>query len=202
MIDPFYNHQVYCQKSKYLSGGDEEEYVSSLKNIVEDADNPLAAYLLSRYYRDAKHLDLKYSKQLSQNAYISFMEKVALCPEGGEIALVILSDEKEYDGAFYMCDIIHDVLDAYDVKSSILIVNPNSDFDMEFNDYRRVVLFWSDVCLDYKDDFVDTVKNLRDKVLIALNSFGSSALPEELRNFEIFDNNNTDITKICRTLLS
>ena len=116
--------------------------------------------------------------------------------------MVILTDETEYDGAFYMCDIIHDVLDAYDVKSSILIVNPNSDYDRSFNEYRRIVLFWSDVCLEYSEDFVETIKVLGDKVLIALNSFGGSALPESLRNYEIFDNNNTDITKMCRTLLS
>ena len=202
MIDPFYNHQVYCQKSRYLSGGDEEAYVTALQNIVDNTDNPLAAHLLSRYYRDAKHLDLKYSNQLSQNAYLSFMKKVALCPEGGEIALVILSDKKEYDGAFYMCDIVHDVLDAYDVKSSILIVDPNSDYNKDLTAYRRIVLFWSDVCLEYKNDFVETIRTLGNKVLIALNSFGSSVLPESLRNYEIFDNNNTDITKICRTLLS
>ena len=124
MIEQFYNHKVYCHKSRYLSGGDESEYVADLQNLVDDVDNPLAAYLLSRYYRDAAHLDLSYSRRLCENAYKSFMEKAALCPEGGEIALVILSEEREYDGAFYMCDIVHDVLDAYEVISSIIITDP------------------------------------------------------------------------------
>ena len=202
MQDDFYNYEVYCLKSKFINGGDAKAYIEGLQRLIDEKKNPLASYLLSRHFRDVKHLDLSFSRKLARTAYESFTQKVKNSAENSEIDLWILTDDVEYDGAFYMCDIIHDVLDAYDVKTKIEILTPDILNTVDFQKQRKIVLFWSDVCIDVPDFFIDALKTNNDKVLIGLNSFGENALSYDIRDCELFENNNTDITKVCRILLS
>lgn len=202
MRDPFYNYEVYCLKSRYINGGDSATYIEGLKNVIETKQNPLAMYLLSRYYRDVRYLDLRLSGELACLAYESFMKKVANSSEDNEISLWILTDDKQYDGAFYMCDIIHDVLDSYAVKTQIKIVTPNDLEDLSFSPQRKTVLFWSDAGIEVPETFITALRENKDKVLIGLNSFGDNALPYDIKECELFENSNLDITKICRVLLS
>ena len=202
MRDSFYNYQVYCLKSKFISDGRVDAYIDGLRQLIEEKQNPLASYLLSRHYRDIKYLDLELSDKLSKDAYGSFSQKVKNSDTDSEIGLWILTDDEEYDGAFYMCDIIHDVLDAYDVKTEIKILTPDMLDKISFEEQRKIVLFWSDVCIDVPEDFIDKLRLNRDKLLIGLNSFGENALSYDIRECELFENNNKDITKICRVLLS
>lgn len=202
MQDDFYNYEVYCLKSKFINGGDAKAYIEGLRCLIDEKMNPLASYLLSRHFRDVKHLDLSLSRKLARTAYESFAQKVENSSDDSEIDLWILTDDVEYDGAFYMCDIIHDVLDAYDVKTKIKILTPDILQNVDFQKQRKIVLFWSDVCIDVPDFFIDNLKMNKDKVLIGLNSFGENALSYDIRDCELFENNNTDITKVCRILLS
>lgn len=202
MRDEFYNYEVYCAKSKFINGGDIKTYIDGLSHLISEKQNPLASYLLSRHYRDVKYLDLGLSRELTRAAYASFKNKVANSAEDSEIGLWILTDDCEYDGAFYMCDVLHDVLDAYNVKTEIKVLNPDQLNEIDFAEQRKIVLFWSDVCIDVPDSFVDRMRLYKDRVLIALNSFGENALSYDIRDFELFENNNMDITKMCRILLS
>lgn len=202
MRDEFYNHEVYCLKSKFLNGGDLNSYMDGLSHLIEFRKNPLASYLLSRYYRDVKHLDLALSRKLTREAYESFKKKVENSADNCEISLWILTDECEYDGAFYMCDVVHDVLDAYDVSTEIRVLTPDMLSEVHFFGQRKIVLFWSDVCIDVPDCFIERLKTEKERLLIALNSFGENALAYDIKDFELFENNNMDITKICRILLS
>lgn len=202
MRDTFYNYEVYCLKSTFINGGDLKTYIDGLLNLIEVKENPLASYLLSRHYRDVKYLDLVLAKKLTRAAYVSFKKKVANSAENSEIGLWILTDSCEYDGAFYMCDIIHDVLDAYDVRTEIKILKPDMLSEFEFAGQRKAVLFWSDVCIDVPDIFIERMRLSKEQVLIALNSFGENALSYDIKAFELFENNNADITKMCRILLS
>lgn len=202
MRDKFYNYEVYCLKSKFLNGGDLNSYIAGLSRLIEARKNPLASYLLSRHYRDVKYLNLVLSRNLARDAYDSFKKKVDNSAENGEIGLWILTDRSEYDGAFYMCDVIHDVLDAYEVSTEIKVLTPNMLTEIDFSSERKVVLFWSDVCIDIPTCFFERIKQENERVLIALNSFGENALAYDIRDFELFENNNMDITKMCRILLS
>lgn len=202
MRDAFYNYEVYCLKSKFINGGDLKTYIDGLSHFIEMKENPLAAYLLSRHYRDVKYLDLPLSRKLTRMAFESFKKKVANSADNSEIGLWILTDNCEYDGAFYMCDVIHDVLDAYEVNTEIKIVEPSMTSDLDFSNPRKIVLFWSDVCIEVPDAFIERMRSNKDKMLIALNSFGENALSYDIKDFELFENNNMDITRMCRILLS
>ncbi len=202
MRDDFYNYEVYDLKSKFINGGDIKTYIEGLKHLIEKKKNPLASYLLSRHFRDVKHLDLPLSRKLAREAYEHFSQKIENLSDDSEIDLWILTDDVEYDGAFYMCDIIHDVLDAYDVKTEIRILTPDVLIETDFQKQRKIVLFWSDVCIDVPEFFIYDLKMNKGKILICLNSFGGNALSYDIRECELFENNNTDITKVCRVLLS
>ena len=202
LSSPFYNYEAYCLKSRYINGGDFETYIQGLEEIIRKKQNPLASYLLSRHYRDFKHLNLSYSRKLAEEAFASFQCKIQNSSEDSEIGLWILSNGQEYDGAYYMCDVIHDVLDAYDVKTDIRLLPSGSPVSPEFGSRRKIVLFWSDVCLNISEEFANTLKARKDKVLIGLNSFGANALSQNVRECAAFENNNADITKTCRILLS
>ncbi len=202
MGDKFYNYEVYRLKSRFLSDGDIRKYTTGLETLIKERNNPLAAYLLSRHYRNFRYLDLSLSRALSKTAYDSFLKKVGNSSTNGEIGLWILTDNCEYDGAFYMCDVIHDVLDAYDVGTEIRILRPGELDSADFGNHRKTVLFWSDVCLDIPGTFIEKMHDHRDKLLLALNSFGENAVPYDIKDLDLFENNNTEITKLCRILLS
>ncbi len=202
MNDAFYNYEVYCLKSKFIGGGDVDAYITGLTNLIDNTQNPLAAYLLSRHYRDVKYLNLPLSRKLAEDAFSSFSKKIENSSDQGEIGLWIMSSTNEYDGAFYMCDIIHDVLDAYEVTTDLKILDPGNIEKNDFASKSKVVLFWSDACIEVSDDFISELKRNKDNVYICLNSFGDTAVPYDIKQCQLFENNNMDITKLCRTLLS
>lgn len=202
MRDPFYNYEVYCLKSKFLNGGDLKTYINGLSDLIKAKENPLASYLLSRHFRDVKYLDLALSKKLTLAAHESFKKKIENSEKNGEVGLWILTDACEYDGAFYMCDVLHDVLDAYDVSTEIKILTPDKLSDVDFSKHRKNVLFWADACIDVDTSFIEYMRSSKDNLLVALNTFGENALPYDVKDFELFENNNMDITKMCRILLS
>ncbi|OUQ25837.1 hypothetical protein B5E77_10180 [Lachnoclostridium sp. An131] len=202
MSENFYNYPVYCLKSAYINGGNTQAYINGLKQIIENEKNPLASYLLSRHYRNVNYLDLAYSRKLSKAAFESFKFKIRNSSPDSEVGLWILTDTPEYDGAFYMCDVIHDVLDAYDVKTDIKVLSPGMLEAVNLQLRRKIVLFWSDVCLDIPESFVEKLQQYKDNILIGLNSFGEGALTYDIKNCSIFENHNMDITRVCRILLS
>lgn len=200
ICQPFANYGVYRAKSRYLNEGDAAAYAEQLERLAEEI--PLAAYLLSRHYRDVRYLNLPRSEALRSAAWEQFRRRLEGAPRGGEVALVILRDQqKEYNGAFYMCDVIYDVLDAYEVKTDVWIVDANREDGPDLKGYRKLVFFWPDVCLELREELVEMIRGGGDRVLVGLNSFGGDALPYDLKGCALFENDTADITKLCRTLL-
>lgn len=201
IVDDFKNYRVYYCKAILLEFNEKASYVQGLTDLAENEENPLAMYLLSRYYRNIDYLDLRKSFGLSKLAYRKFVEDISCCKENGEILLMILTDKKEYDGAFYMCDILYDVLSAYNVTTTAKIIDPSQGFNVDFDLYKKSVVLWSAETLDCCDEFIDSLNTHGDKVFICLNDFCESALPERINGCKIFENTNQNITKLCRELL-
>lgn len=201
MRDPFYNYAVYCLRATYIRTGDADAYIDGLERLAGEQSNPLAMYLLSRHYRGVRSLDLPLSRELAQRAHGSFRRKIENSARDGEVSLWILTDMAEYDGAFFMCDVIHDVLDAYEVKTDIRVLTPDAWEEARFEEHRRIVLFWSNVGMEVPRPFIQRLRENRERVLIGLNAFGETALRCNIRDCRLFENNTADITRICRLLL-
>ena len=201
--EEFDNYDAYCLKWRYYNGLSQEKYMEELQALSERKQNPLLLYLLSMQYRSLECLDIKHSNFLREKAYQYFVDKVTCAAEReAEIALVIIEDVcHHYNGAFYMCDVVKDVLEAYHIKTKVYIFNEHNQ-QIDFSAFRKSVVFISNTDSHVDEKLLDAMTHISDRILIGLNSFGPNAVNCDFGRCAIFENSSKDITKICRTLLS
>lgn len=200
--DLFKNYPVYSSVIEYILNRDIAQFVAEIISYIKRDKSTLASYYLNLYLRSQKHLNLEYAKYLMKTAYSLFTSAYSSNVENSTIDLIIMTDKDEYDGAFYMAEIISDVLSAYNIEFNIDIVDPKVLSTYKIDSNKTSIFFWSSTLLDVPEDFISELRKNRENIYIGLNSFGKDALPYNLDNLKIFDNNEADITKILRKLLS
>lgn len=200
--EDFDNHEAYCLKWKSFNGLSTEKFIEALQIISDKKKNPLVTYLLSMQFRSLEHLDLNYSNLLRRKAYKYFVDNIELKQGEGEIALIIIEDNyNHYNGAFYMCDVVNDVLVAYNIQTKIYIFKECNQY-IDFSNYRKSVIFLSNTDSYIAENVLRAIYHFEDRILIGLNSFGKNAINYDFGNCVVFENTSKDITKMCRMLLS
>lgn len=202
ITEPFNNYDAYCLKWKYYNGLSVEKFIEELTLISNDNKSPLVTYLLSMQYRCLDFLDIDYSNLLRNKAYNLFVNNLHLKKRmDEEVALIIIEDKyKHYNGAFYMCDVINDVLEAYNISTCIYLFDEGNQ-NIDLSKYQKIVIFISNTVSYINNNMLSMIYNYEDKIYIGLNSFGLEAINYDFKGCKVFENTPKDITRICRLLL-
>lgn len=197
----FDNYEVYCIRQKMLTKANVNKYIERLKELSAHK-NTYAAYILSIYYRDIQHLDLQYSKALMATAYKNYMNKSLSSNGSAEIGIIIWHETDTYNGAFYMTEMLCDVLEAYDINVDVIPHKAYSNIEFTTENYRHIVILLSSDEFEHDLNFIAAINPSKNKLFLGLNAFTTDALPQEFRSCFIFDSTDQEITKVCRALLS
>lgn len=197
----FDNYEVYCLRQKMLTKTNINKHIERLRDLSASG-NTYAAYVLSIYYRDIQHLDLQYSKALITTAYKNYISKLPSFNAFAEIGIIIWHETDTYNGAFYMAEMLSDVLEAYGINFNVIPYKAYSNVEVTVENYRHIVILLSSDEFEHDSSFITTINPSKNKLFLGLNAFTADALPHDFRSCFTFDSTDQEITKVCRALLS